>query len=233
MAEAGGAVVLLSGGLDSTVLLHYVARRLGRRPLYALSFQYGQKHGCELAMARWQAEHLPAMTGHTIIELDFYPGLVAGSSALVGAGAPVPELRELPPEARRQPPTYVPNRNLTLLALAAAAAEARGCAEVYYGAQAQDEYGYWDCTEEFLTRVNAVLALNRRTPVRVLAPFVDWPKSREVGLGLELGVDFSHTWSCYRGGAVHCGRCPTCVERRTAFRAAGVADPTVYEPDAG
>ncbi|HNW93460.1 MAG TPA: 7-cyano-7-deazaguanine synthase QueC [bacterium] len=222
------AVVLLSGGLDSTVLLHYAAKRLDRAPLYALSFCYGQKHAGELEMARWQVRQVPAVAEHRVIDLGFYADLIAGASTLVAGGGAVPDLAALPAADRAQPPTYVPNRNMTLLALAAAAAEARGCAEVYYGAQAQDEYGYWDCTTQFLERVNELLALNRRQPVRVLAPFVAMRKAVEVRLGVELGVDFAHTWSCYRGGERHCGTCPTCVERRTAFREAEVPDPTAY-----
>jgi len=96
---------------------------------------------------------------------------------------------------------------------------------VFYGAQAQDEYGYWDCTSEFVRRINHVLALNRATPVTVHAPFVMLKKAETVKLGIELGVDFSRTWSCYRGGEKPCGVCPTCVERANAFAAAGAPDP--------
>lgn len=232
MPAAGGAVVLLSGGLDSAVLLHYVARRLRRSPLFALSFDYGQKHSCELAMARWQAAQVAAVVEHSVIDLGFYAPLLAGASTLLAGGAAVPDLQELSAADRHQPPTYVPNRNMVMLALAAAAAEARGCGEVYYGAQAQDEYGYWDCTPEFLARINALLALNRKRPVTILAPFVALRKADEVRRGHELGVDFAKTWSCYRGGERHCGTCPTCVERRTAFHEAGVLDPTLYAGNA-
>ena len=219
-------MVLLSGGLDSTVLLHYVVRELGHAPVHALSFRYGQKHVRELEAARWQAHTLrPAVCGHHVLDLAFFPALLAESSALVGTVTQVPDLESIPAAERNQPPTYVPNRNLILLSLAAAFAEAHGCPVLYYGAQAQDEYGYWDCTPEFIGRVNAVLALNRRHPVRVEAPFSRLDKAGEIRIGLRLGVDFSRTWSCYRGGAHPCGACPTCVERANAFRTAGVADP--------
>ena len=115
-----------------------------------------------------------------------------------------------------------------LLAMAAAYAEAQGLEDVFYGAQAQDEYGYWDCTATFLERVNAVLGLNRARPVAVRAPFVARTKAEILRTGLELGVDFAHTWTCYRGGETACGTCPTCVERLAAFRALGIADPVPY-----
>jgi 7-cyano-7-deazaguanine synthase len=114
-----------------------------------------------------------------------------------------------------------------LLSVAAAYAEAQGATEVFYGAQAHDEYGYWDCTADFLERINHVLALNRRYPITIHAPFVGEKKSSLVRMGLELGVDFAQTWSCYRGGDAPCGTCPTCVERAKAFAEAGVADPLV------
>jgi len=147
----------------------------------------------------------------------------------VAGGAEVPDLAELSEEQLSQPPTYVPNRNMMLLAVAAAFAEAHSGHDVFYGAQAQDEYGYWDCTAEFVARLNHALALNRARPVTVHAPFAEMAKARIVALGAELGVDFGRTWSCYRGGAQACGTCPTCVERIKAFEAAGVADPIAYE----
>ncbi|MBM3290748.1 MAG: 7-cyano-7-deazaguanine synthase QueC, partial [Candidatus Hydrogenedentes bacterium] len=100
--------------------------------------------------------------------------------------------------------------------------------DIYYGAQALDEYGYWDCTTEFLARVNAVLALNRRDPVTVHAPFIHKKKVESVRLGAELGVNFGYTWSCYRGGETACGACPTCVERLKAFEEADMRDPLTY-----
>lgn len=224
------AVVLLSGGLDSTVLLHYVAKRLKRTPVFALSFRYGQKHDRELAMARWQASQLPEVAEHIELDIGFFQELVGGSAALVHGGPEIPDLSALRDGERDQPPTYVPNRNMVLLALAASCAEGRGCEDVYYGAQAQDEYGYWDCTPDFVKALNQVLALNRRDAVQILAPFAHRRKADGVRLGIELGVDFAHTWSCYRGGAFPCETCPTCVERHHAFAEVGVADPLGSAP---
>ncbi len=221
------ATVLLSGGIDSTVLLHYVAKRLGHTPIHALSFQYGQKHSRELAMARWQAGQLEQVASHDVIDLSVFQRIAGNATALVQGGPDVPALSSLTDAQLEQPPTYVPNRNMILLALAAAFAEARSCRHVFYGAQAQDRYGYWDCTAEFVEQVNAVLALNRRNAVQILAPFAAKRKSEEVRLGLALGVDFSHTWSCYRGGAAPCRTCPTCVERERAFAEADIPDPAV------
>ncbi len=219
------ATVLISGGLDSTVLLHYVLRQLRRAPVYALSFQYGQRHHRELAMARWQVRQLPAVAEHRIVDLRGFRSLAAGASALLPGGCEVPDLAGVAAAERDQPPTYVPNRNMVLLALAAAYAEAHGCRDVFYGAQAQDEYGYWDCTAEFVARLNRTLALNRRNAVRIRAPFAAKRKAAGVRLGVRLGVDFAHTWSCYRGGRHPCGSCPTCVERCKAFAEAGTPDP--------
>lgn len=223
MAAIEKAVVLLSGGLDSSTLLHHARKRLGVPQIYALSFCYGQKHARELDAARAQAA--AASAEHCIVDISFFAGLIAGASTLTRGGAEVPDLSQVSPEARRQPPTYVPNRNMVLLALAAAHAEAHGAGDVFYGAQAQDEYGYWDCTVDFVKRMNDVLGLNRGSPVTVHAPFAGWSKGDVVRAGLALGVDFGHTWSCYRGGERPCGTCPSCVERARAFRDAGVGDP--------
>jgi len=224
--NTGGAVVLLSGGLDSSVLLHDVARRTDAAPLHALSLHYGQRHARELDCASFQARQARAAT-HEIIDLAVLAPVLAPGTALVRGGAEVPDLDLLSARDREQPPTYVPNRNMILLSVAAAYAEARGLTRVYYGAQAQDEYGYWDCTGAFLERINAALTLNRRNPIEVLAPYMDASKAELVRLGAELGVDFSNTWSCYRGGPHPCGTCPTCVERRNAFAVCGIEDPVL------
>ncbi len=214
------AVILLSGGLDSSTLLHYVRRTLGCRQLHALTFRYGQKHAREIECAAWQAR-AAAVAEHRVLDLPLLGEIAAGASALTDVRLPVPDLAALSPEQREQPPTYVPNRNMILLSLAAAYAEAQGIADVFYGAQAQDSYGYWDCTPEFLERMNAALALNRRPAVRLHAPFIRMRKGEILALGRELGVDYARTWSCYRGLERECGACPACVERRAAFAASG------------
>ena len=222
------AVVLLSGGLDSTVLLHYLSRELGRETVHALSFDYGQRHARELECARWQALEA-GVTEHPIVDLSSIGVFLKKGSALLAGGGPVPDLDDLGENERTQPPTYVPNRNMILLAIAAAYAETQHIQEVFYGAQAQDEYGYWDCTSLFLERINNLLVLNRKTPVVVRAPFMDMRKSDILKIGLRLGVDFTHTWTCYRGGERACGTCPTCVERLHAFQETGTGDPLPYQ----
>lgn len=222
-----GAVVLLSGGIDSSVLIHHVAFGLERAPVLALSYNYGQRHLRELECARYQAITAGAVE-HRVIDISFLGPMLAPASTLMAGGADVPDLKDLDTAQLTQPPTYVPNRNMMLLSMAAAYAEARGIRDVFYGAQAQDEYGYWDCTAQFLERINAVLSLNRHEPVRIHAPFVSKSKAETVRLGLELGVNFAGTWSCYRGGDVACGTCPTCIERLNAFKAVGTDDPLPY-----
>jgi len=216
------AVVLLSGGLDSTTLLHVVAR--GGAAVTAVSFGYGQKHARELDMAAWQAA-AAGVRDHRIVDMAFYGRLIAGGSVLTDSGGDVPDLADLAPETLCQPPTYVPHRNLVLLSLAAGLAESIGADRVFYGAQAQDEYGYWDCTLDFVARLNDVLGLNRGTPVTIEAPFAEKRKAEVLRIGLTLGVDYAHTWTCYRGGERPCASCPSCMERATAFRDAGVSDP--------
>jgi len=218
------AVVLLSGGMDSSTLLHYVIQRLGAREVYALSFFYGQKHQCELKAAAWQAR-AAGVKAHDVVDMSFFGTLTPGGSALTDDRIDVPRLVDLAASELTQPPTYVPNRNMMLLSVAAAYAEARGVTALFYGAQTQDSYGYWDCTPEFLERINAVLELNRRTPVTVAAPFVSMRKADEIRLGVAMGVDYAHTWTCYRGEAIPCGECPSCAERATAFSEVGIPDP--------
>ena len=218
--------ILLSGGLDSSTLLHHLRQTRPGAPIHALTFHYGQRHACELECAAWQAR-AAGVAEHKILALDALRELAGSASALI-AGAAVPALSEIAPDQLDQPPTYVPNRNLLLLSLAAAYAEAHGITEVFYAAQHQDCYGYWDCTEEFLRRLNDLLALNRRAPVTVRAPFAALDKSAVLQIGLQLGVDYSHTWTCYRGGEKACGVCPSCVERLAAFRGAGAPDPAAY-----
>lgn len=222
-----GAVVLVSGGLDSSVLLHHVVKNLKRDPVHVISYHYAQRHLRELECATFQVAQAGAAV-HRIIDISFLGELLSGGTALVTGGSEVPDLAELDEVARRQPPTYVPNRNMILLSLAVGYAEANGIHEVYYGAQAQDDYGYWDCTYAFIDRINDLLGLNRGKPVQVLAPLTSHSKADNVRLGDSLGVQFSQTWSCYRGGEVACGACPTCVERLKAFEIVGEVDPIPY-----
>ena len=137
------AVVLLSGGMDSTTLLYYVKRTLNVATIHALSFDYGQRHAREIEAARWQAR-AAGVTEHCVMDVSLLGGVAFARSVLTDREADLPNLDDMDEAQRSQPPTYVPHRNLVLLSLAAAYAEAHGIADVFYGAQAQDRYGYWD-----------------------------------------------------------------------------------------
>jgi 7-cyano-7-deazaguanine synthase len=169
---------------------------------------------------------LLACREHRLLDLSSLRPLFS-VSALVSEKLAVPTAAAV--ESDPQPSTYVPNRNMIFLALAAAYAESHGVDDIFYGAQRHDLYGYWDTTPQFLERLNQVYQLNRKTPVQIQAPFVQYSKADILRLGLELGVDYGRTWSCYEGREVACGRCPTCAERLAAFAEAGVQDPLLYQ----
>lgn len=216
-------LAIISGGMDSVTLLHYLVKHEGKHPA-VLSFLYGQKHSREIDYARFQAKLL-GCEQHQIIDLRFLAPAFA-SSALVSQEIAVPNIAEV--QGDLQPLTYVPNRNMIFLSIAAAFAETLGVSEVCYGAQAHDLYGYWDTTPQFLERINALLSLNRKTAIQIKAPMVNFSKSEVLRLGLELGVDYSKTWSCYEGNDLACGKCPTCAERLEAFATVGIKDPLHY-----
>lgn len=217
------SVAIVSGGMDSVTLLHRLVKIEKLSPA-VITFAYGQKHGKEIEFAKIQAQQV-GCTHHLILDLSLLQPLFA-SSALVSDKLDVPDMDAVMGDP--QPPTYVPNRNMIFLALAAAYAETSGAADVYYGAQSHDMYGYWDTTPEFLRQLNQVYGLNRKTPIHVKAPLVNYSKTDILRLGLELGVDYAQTWSCYRGGEAACGRCPTCAERLQAFVTVGIPDPLPY-----
>jgi 7-cyano-7-deazaguanine synthase len=218
------SVAIVSGGMDSVTLLHYLVKSEGRRPA-VITFVYGQKHEREIVCAQEQATLLGCRE-YQVLDLSLLRSLFA-MSALVADDLDIPGATAV--QGDPQPPTYVPNRNMIFLALAAAYAESHSVSEVFYGAQRHDIYGYWDTTPEFLERLNQVYRLNRKTPVQMRAPFVQYSKTDILRLGLELEVDYGRTWSCYEGREVACGRCPTCAERLVAFAEAGIQDPLPYQ----
>jgi 7-cyano-7-deazaguanine synthase len=222
------AVVLLSGGLDSTTCLA-VALRDGFEA-HALSVDYGQRHREELRRARALARALGA-AGHRVIAVDLS---AFGGSALTDRSIDVPRSRTLARMARDIPVTYVPARNTVLLALALAHAETLGASDVYLGVNAIDYSGYPDCRPEFLRAFERVAALATRAgvegrPLRIHAPLLRLSKAGIVRLGTALGVPFARTLSCYdpRGGLA-CGACDACQLRRKGFDEARVPDPTRY-----
>ncbi len=216
-------VAIVSGGLDSVTLLHHLVKT-EKRLLAVISFKYGQKHLKEIECAKLNAALL-GCEHHRVLDLTPIQAVFAGS-ALVSSEVAIPDVETVMGDP--QPSTYVPNRNMIFLALAVAYAESLGVGEVLYGAQRHDIYGYWDTTPQFLERLNEVYTLNRKTPVRIAAPFVNYSKADIVRMGLALGVDYGQTWSCYAGQEVACGHCPTCAERLAAFHEVGAVDPVPY-----
>lgn len=217
-------VVLASGGLDSTTLAYCLRDRGAKVRL--LSFDYGQRHARELDCARRLASGLGVP--HDVADLRSVGSLLRGS-ALTDPLVPVPDGHYAAESMRT---TVVPNRNAVMLDIAVAVAIANGCDAVAFGAHGGDHAVYPDCRPAFVTAFTAsvMLANQGSLPVgfQVVAPFLDCDKAGIVRVGERLGVPFAATWSCYQGGAVHCGTCGTCTERREAFRLAGVSDPTRY-----
>lgn len=213
-------VVLCSGGMDSVVALYH-AHQSGE-VVGVLSFDYGSKHNRkEIPYAREHADKLGLH--HEVIALPFINQTF--SSTLLQSGGTVPD-GHYAEETMRQ--TVVPFRNGIMLAIAAGYAESRGAGGLVIAAHTGDHTIYPDCREEFMAAIHRAIHLGTYAGIEVLRPFVAIDKAAIVTRGIELGVDFSRTWSCYKGGDIHCGQCGTCVERREAFQLAGVPDPTRY-----
>lgn len=238
------AVILLSGGLDSTTAL-YVARRDGFTPI-CLSIHYGQLHERELHAAKKIASSLSLE--HWIVPLS----LPWGGSALTDPQIAVPKGRDEKTISQEIPATYVPARNSIFLSLAASLAEVKGARSIYFGANALDYSGYPDCRPEFIqafeemisrgTKVGVTRPRPERTvdpegrvvpaeepAIRVVAPLLRLSKPEIVKLGQELGVPFEWTWSCYEGREFPCGVCDSCILRAKGFREAGIHDPLLVK----
>lgn len=223
--------IALSGGLDSTVLVHALVKEYGNHRVKALSFDFGQRHTIELEMAKKTAEKLGI--DHRIYKLDYLKEIAMDTCALIEGSDLKPKTAE---ENAGDPQvnTYVPFRNLQFAAITAAFAEAMDSDVVFQGLNAVDEYGYWDTSLEFTKRVNAVLELNRQNPVEFIAPFVELYKDDELMLAKDLSKHFGydileHTWSCYNGSSAEnnfkeCGVCNTCAEKITGYIQAGYSD---------
>ena len=219
------AVILLSGGLDSATVLA-IAKSQGRE-CHAISFIYGQRHGVELAAAKRVAES-QGVVEHLVFPLDLR---LFGRSALTSDIA-VPKDAV---GAAGIPVTYVPARNTIFLALALGYAEVRDASEIWLGVNAVDFSGYPDCRPDFLAAFQKVIETGTRSGVergepRLVAPLIDMTKADIIRRGVELGVDYALTHSCYDpdAGGRACGHCDSCLLRRKGFEEAGVPDPTVY-----
>lgn len=222
MLNAGMKVVVLcSGGMDSVTALYWA--RAHHEVRAVLSFDYGAKHNhCELPFAAEQAKLVGAP--HQIIPLDFIGKLFA--SDLLQSGGDIPEGHYADANMRR---TVVPFRNGIMLAAAAGYAESAGAGGLVIAAHAGDHTIYPDCREDFMRAMGDAMKLGTYAGIQLLRPFIALTKGQIAAEGARLDVDFARTWSCYKGGAVHCGKCGTCVERREALQQAGLPDPTAYE----
>ena len=203
-------VCVLSGGMDSTTLLHHLLA--GGDEVLAISFDYGQRHVKELEYATRTCSRLGV--SHKVTDIRALGALLHGS-ALTTPGIEVPEGHY---EDESMKLTVVPNRNMILLAIAAGYALAEGCGRVAIAVHRGDHAVYPDCRPEFVARLAEALRLANYEPVSIHAPFIEWSKGDIAELGLRLGIDYDRdTWSCYRGGEAACGKCGTCVERAEAL----------------
>lgn len=247
MTEREKALVLCSGGVDSTTLLARAVKEYGAENVYALSISYGQKHLREIEAARAVAAYYGVEQRFLdlgAIFADSQCSLLAQSAEPVphgtyaeqqgvvreGAGRAASDaLDASAPEAMPPVSTYVPFRNGLFLSAAASMALSLECCAVYYGAHYDDVAGnaYPDCSLAFVEAMNHAIAEGTGGELRLAAPFVNATKVDIVRCGLELGVPYELTWSCYEGGEVPCGQCATCLDRAAAFAANGVADPAL------
>lgn len=211
--------MILSGGVDSTTLLHYKKDRIA----LAVSFDYGSNHNeREIECAKWQCKALGIE--HLVIPLEFM-GKYFKSSLLSGAS----EIPKGDYDTENMKSTVVPFRNGIMLSIACGLAESRGLKYLMMANHGGDHAIYPDCRPEFTRAMSDAMKAGTYDGITLIDPFTHISKVDIVGIGNKLGVDYSHTYSCYCGGEKHCGSCGTCRERKQAFDAAGVEDPTVYE----
>lgn len=217
------AIVLLSGGLDSTTAL-YVAKSQGFDEIYALTFLYGQKHDRELRSAAEVAKAAGVKEHKTVrLMLNEWDGCSLTDLKM--------EVEDGNLERTDIPDTYVPARNMVFLSVAASWADALGVADIFIGVSEVDYSGYVDCREEFIrameqaVNLGTVLGAEKKQHITLHAPFMHLTKAEEIKWGMELGVDYGLTWTCYRGDEKPCGTCDSCLLRAKAFEEAGVEDP--------
>lgn len=214
------AVTILSGGMDSVTLLHHLNST--KIDQIALHVDYGQRHKKEVVFAR---EHC-AQLNIPLVEIPLH--LPFNSVALMGNGD-IPDGHYAEESMKK---TIVPNRNALMLSLAWGLAVNTESHYVAYAAHTGDHFIYPDCRPEFVKALNEAFQLGSGTrAISIITPFIEDDKTEVVRVGAELGVDFARTWSCYKGRALHCGKCGTCNERIEAFQLAGIEDPTFYEQE--
>lgn len=213
------SIIILSGGMDSVTLLHARKDNIA----LAVTFDYGSNHAArEIECARWHCELLDIE--HIIIPLEFMHQYF--SSSLLQGSEAIPEGHYADKNMKS---TVVPFRNGIMLSIACGLAESRGLKYVYIANHAGDHAIYPDCRATFIESMSEAMSYGTYKNIKIAAPFTNLTKGDIAHIGTELGVDYTHTYSCYKGGEKHCGRCGTCVERKEAFAEAGVKDPTEYE----
>ena len=219
MKSKRDSVIIYSGGLDSTTLLYEERERVA----LAVTFDYGSNHAArEIACAR----HHCALLGveHLVIELAFMSRYF--QSSLLSGGDAIPSGSY---DDENMKSTVVPFRNGIMLSIACGLAESRGLKRVLIANHGGDHAIYPDCRPEFVDAMDGAMQAGTYEGVRLAAPYTHLTKADLVRRGAKWGVDYSNTYSCYRGGDRHCGTCGTCTERKEAFREAGIPDPTAYE----
>lgn len=236
LPETKGAVVILSGGMDSTIAMRLVVEKYGIHDVAALSFRYGQRQSYELECAKRSTMRLRVR--HEIAEIPFLQYCAMGVSANVDKSIQMPTVQDVLGDPT--PKTYVPFRNLNFLAHAASYAEKTKFHSIICGVQSNDEYGFFDTTQRFIDKVNDVLSEHRTIRIKIIAPFSNLTKTDEIKLLLELdkNVDLLHdTITCYNPQwtitgtkriLLSCGTCPSCSERLKAFKNMNLTDPLPY-----
>jgi len=223
------ALVLSSGGVDSTTCLGLAVEKYGRENVVSLSVFYGQKHKKEMEAAQKVADWY--RVEHLILDLETI-FQYSDCSLLQHSDREIPQesyAEQLKKTDGSPVSTYVPFRNGLFLASAASIALSKGCSVIYYGAHSDDAAGnaYPDCSDAFQRAMGEAIYLGSGNQLMLEAPFVTWTKADVVRKGLEIGVPYELTWSCYEGGEKPCGKCGTCIDRVQAFALNGVADPAL------
>jgi 7-cyano-7-deazaguanine synthase len=236
MANKKKAVLISSGGLDSTTCMGIAAAE--GYDLYPLTFDYGQRHRIELEHARQVAAYYEVEHRHRLVPLAFFREW--GGSALTDDTIAVPQAREAAQTGSEDdtdiPVTYVPGRNLLFLSVAASYAEIIGAEAIFIGVNALDYSGYPDCRPAFIEACEEVMKLATKVgttgqPIQIKSPLIHLSKAQIITLGMELGVPYHLTTSCYNGQARACGSCDSCRLRLTGFADAGYRDPIEYEQE--
>ncbi|NBW57028.1 7-cyano-7-deazaguanine synthase QueC [bacterium] len=220
------AVVPVSGGMDSSVLLHTATANFDE--VVAITYEYGQRHGAkEIVCAYSQVEAAGKKVNHVPLVIPFFKD-ICQVSALTNDKIAVAKAKDVMGDP--QTVNYVPYRNLMLLSISLAIAESTGASVVYHGAaQADSVAGFWDGSPEFLEQINNVSALNRRNKISIEAPLIELSKKDIIKKGIKLGVDFGSTWTCYEGDKISCGECTACSLRIRGFLEAKLIDPLPYK----